>query len=156
MEPTALSDKIEDLLPHRPPLLLLDGLICSGSDYVEVFVDHNEPSLYSDSLGHVPSWVGIEYMAQCISVFGGLERRRQGLPPTIGFLLGTRRYTAYTQYFNQGTRVVVRAVQSYRSEENIVQFRCCIRCDGELLAEADIKAIQPERPDDILGLTKKK
>ncbi len=150
MKPTAQFNSIEELLPHEPPMILINGLTSYGSDFVEAFVDHSVPSLYTNESGRVPIWVGIEYMAQAMAAFGGLERREKGLNPQIGFLLGTRKYNAYTQYFEKDSRVLIKAVRTYHSEENIVQFRCTITCEDVLLAESNIKAIQPDNPKDVL------
>ncbi len=150
MKPTAHFNSINELLPHEPPMILINGLESYGSDFVEVSVDHAIPSLYTNGSGQVPIWVGIEYMAQAMSVFGGLERRQKGLTAQIGFLLGTRKYNAYTQYFEKNSRVLIKAVRTYHSEENIVQFHCTIMCNDVLLAESNIKAIQPDNPKDVL------
>lgn len=135
-------------------MMLLSGLSSWGDEYIEVFVDHDTPSLFEDSAGRVPSWLGIEYMAQAISAFGGIECKKNGLPVSIGFLLGTRKYQVFTEYFDPGVRLNVRAERTFHSEDNIVQFYCTITGNGKLLATSDIKAIQPENPQDILGSKK--
>lgn len=154
MAPTAPCKHIEELLPHRAPMMLLSSLLDWGDDFIEVSVDHSTPSLFSDENGNIPSWVGIEYMAQAISAFAGIESKKKGLPVSIGFLLGTRKYQVFTECFNAGEQLIVRAERTYRSEDNIVQFHCLITCNGERLATSDIKAIQPENPEDIVKVKK--
>lgn len=142
---------IHELLPHKGPMLLLDSLHTYDDDSITVLVHHKKPSIFSNKDGSTPVWVGIEYMAQAISAYAGLIRRQHNQTPKIGLLLGTRRYKAHTQRFDAGQTLNVKAECTYHGEDNLVQFHCEIRTnDGKLLADSDIKAIQPENINEIL------
>ncbi len=47
-------------------------------------------------------------MAQTISAYAGYKGKTQGLPPKIGFLLGTRKMQLPCAYFSLGTTVRIR------------------------------------------------
>lgn len=144
---------ISAYLPHRTPMILLDGVNDSGEGFVETFVTHSTRSLFADEDGNIPIWVGIEYMAQTVGVYAGMDSVRHGRPAQVGFLLGSRKYRTFATHFKPRQRIAVRAECTYRSEDNIVQFQCHITDGDNTLAAADIKAIQPESVEHIFQLT---
>lgn len=134
-------------------MLLLEGLLGYDDDFAKTFVSHNKPSIFANANGDIPCWVGVEYMAQTIAVFAGLELRRLGIPPKIGFLMGTRKYKPSVTHFQKGQMVEVLANRQYISDEDrIALFQCTITANGEILAQADIKAIQPDDPKELFNL----
>ncbi|MFL0809881.1 MAG: hypothetical protein K6L76_05650 [Agarilytica sp.] len=153
MNPNAPHIDVRDLVSHRPPMLLIDGLLDYGDDYAKTFINHYTPSIFANSNGDVPNWVGIEYMAQAIAVFAGLEHKKLGLDPKIGFLMGTRKYTPFVDVFKKGQYIEITATRQYLSDEDrIALFQCTISAAGQHLAEADIKAIQPDDPKTLFQL----
>ena len=80
---------IEALVPHKPPMLLLDRVLSYSTDYVSCEVEIRVDSPFVRD-GVVPAIVGLEYMAQCVAAFAGLSARHKGEAPRIGFLLGSR------------------------------------------------------------------
>jgi predicted hotdog family 3-hydroxylacyl-ACP dehydratase len=48
-------------------------------------------ALFQDADGRVPSWVAIEYMAQCAAAHGGLLACARGEAPRPGLFVGSRR-----------------------------------------------------------------
>ena len=99
---TSMSDKLDqmtDLPPsafvlHRNPMLLLDRIVSLNpeSAVCEWHVREDDEFLVP-GVG-VPSYMGIEYMAQCVAVHGGACERALGFPPPQGFLLVCARSTA--------------------------------------------------------------
>jgi predicted hotdog family 3-hydroxylacyl-ACP dehydratase len=58
---------IEEVLPHAEPMILLDELISFEDETATCSHTITESSLlYNQALQGVPSYVGIEYMAQSI------------------------------------------------------------------------------------------
>lgn len=135
---------------HREPMLLVDKVVGWGDGEVEVQVDPASSSHFADARGHVPSWVGLEYMAQAISAYAGLVAWEKGEQPRLGFLLGTRSYQSSVDSFAPEQRLRVVARQILRDESNLVMFDCQIFSGERLLASAQVKAIQPDNPEDIL------
>jgi predicted hotdog family 3-hydroxylacyl-ACP dehydratase len=90
-------------------------------------------------------------MAQTMCAFSGVEEVRAGLKPSIGLLLGTRRYQAQVEWFEIGTRLRVRAEQVLRDENDLVAFDCTIHVGDRLLARGDVKAY---RPKDVLAVVR--
>jgi predicted hotdog family 3-hydroxylacyl-ACP dehydratase len=151
MSQTPLFESVQDLLLHRPPMLLLKSVVRWSEGELEALVDPCDSHLFMDADGRVPSWVGIEYMAQAIGALAGIESRQAGLPVCLGFLLGTRRYHAESGHFDpaQELRVIVR--QLLRDETNLVLFKCEIYGGEQLLAHAEVKAIQPRDVEAVMA-----
>ncbi len=149
MAATELFNSVSELLPHRGDMILLDHITSWGEDYVEATVLHRGNHLFTDPDGNVPAWVGIEYMAQAIAALAGIRALREGRPIRIGFLLGTRKYESHIPYFKRGIPVTIRAERVLGGESDLVVFDCNIQSD-KILAEAQIKAMQPDNLEGIL------
>ena len=135
-----------ELLPHRPPMVLLDGFKePSGSGEVEAHVDVTAASpFYEAELGGVPACVALEYMAQTMALGIGILRNRAGMPPKMGFVLGSRKLEVSVPFFKPGERYAIRAENTYQ-DESFGSFDCTIRdAAGEVVAKAQVTAFQPE------------
>jgi predicted hotdog family 3-hydroxylacyl-ACP dehydratase len=140
---------IAQVLPHAGPMRLLDALHEHGPDHVVCGVVIGANSLFSDGVHGVPAWVGLEYMAQTVCAFSGVEEVRAGLAPTIGLLLGTRSYQCSSEWFALGSTLRIRADLLMRDENDLVAFACTISDENDVLARGDLKAY---RPKDVLAL----
>ena len=139
---------LADLLPHDSPMILIDELLSLTEKSVTVRVDMSKPSLFSEADGRVPSYVGIEYMAQALATLAGALRLKDNQSIKLGFLLGTRKYQCSQSYFEAEQDLTIKA-EEYLRDNELAVFNCEIFAP-ELIASAQIKAIQPENPDLIL------
>ena len=99
---------IEKLVPHADPMLLLDKLVESGDDYLVCELMVRSDGLF-DAKGRVPAWLGIEYMAQTVAAYSGLQAYQRGEPVKLGFLLGSRRFETNVADFACGDTLRVTA-----------------------------------------------
>lgn len=143
-------ESVQDLLLHRPPMLLLKAVSNWDEGQLEALVDPRDSQLFIDADGKIPSWVGIEYMAQAVGALAGIESLRAGNPVSMGFLLGTRRYHADVPHFEVDQELRVKIHQLLRDETNLVLFNCEIFAGEERLAHAELKAIQPKDIDVLM------
>jgi predicted hotdog family 3-hydroxylacyl-ACP dehydratase len=141
--------EMSEVLPHKGRMLLLDELIDVGPEHVVCAVSIGRDTMFCDGVNGVPSWVGLEYMAQTAASYSGVEEARVGVRPTIGLLLGSRRYKPEVPYFAIGSRLQVRAELILRDETDLVAFACRIVEGERVLAQADVKAY---RPKDVLAV----
>lgn len=146
----ALPIPIEELLLQRHEMLLLDYVYEFGPDHVEVGTTVTVPHPLVDDPRGLPAWVGIELMAQAVSVFSALELRTQGRPPRIGLLLGARTYEAHVPFFAIGACLRVRAVLALRDATGLGVFECTLGERGEQLACGQIKGYMPENIDHVV------
>jgi predicted hotdog family 3-hydroxylacyl-ACP dehydratase len=80
---------VAELVPHAAPMLLLDAVTCHEPGHARCLVALREDSPFVEG-GRVGAIVAIEYMAQAVAAYAGLQGRAAGQPPRIGLLLGTR------------------------------------------------------------------
>ncbi|MBB6093397.1 putative hotdog family 3-hydroxylacyl-ACP dehydratase [Povalibacter uvarum] len=141
--------RIEDVLPHEGRMLLLDELVEYGPDHVICALTVDADTQFCEVGRGVPAWVGLEYMAQTMCAYSGIDEARAGQKPSIGLLLGSRRYVAEVEWFPPGTRLSIRADLLLRDESDLVAFACTIHDGARVLARGDVKAI---RPKDVLAV----
>jgi predicted hotdog family 3-hydroxylacyl-ACP dehydratase len=143
---------IASLVPHSATMLLLDRVVAADNDTLQAEVIINEQTLFAEAQG-VGSWIGIEYMAQAVAAFAGLYAMRQAhadptsaahtKPVKIGFLLGSRRYTATQGTFPLGSCLQVHVERLLQADNGLGSFDCFIANDNERVATATLTVFQP-------------
>jgi predicted hotdog family 3-hydroxylacyl-ACP dehydratase len=132
-------------LPHRGGMRLLDEIVEYETEAVRTRVRIRAESPFCGNDG-VPAWVGLEYMAQTMAVFSGIELLQRGEQPRIAFLVGTRRYESIVPTFAIGATLDVTARVVLWEQTNLFAFDCAIFEGTRKLAWGEIKAF---RPDDV-------
>lgn len=132
---------VADLLPHSGQMVLLDEILRFAPNQVSAALTVRGDGLLFGTGDTVPAWAGIEYMAQAIGCYAGLQARQAGLPIRLGFLLGTRRYESNVPSFKTGSRLIIDA-ESILQDQQLSVFECRIR--GENIAvSATLNVYQP-------------
>ena len=132
---------VKELLPHDPPMVLLDRVMRYDESTLTAEVDISAESMLCGDDG-VPGWVGIEYMAQAVAAHAGYKGRLEDKNPRIGYLLGTRAYKCSVPVFPVGETLQVH-IESLFVEMGLGAFACHIDM-GETVATAKINVYQPE------------
>lgn len=109
-------------IPHEQPMVFVDHLI-EANDVFAIAELVIRPELMFCEAEGLPTWTSIELMAQTISVYAGHKGKMSGLPPKIGFLLGTRKMQLPVPYFALGESLRIKAEQGYL-HEGLGQFHC--------------------------------
>ena len=135
----ASSYRLEDLLPHRPPMVLLDEVLS---------VDEKERSLVASATIRPEwreNWSAIELMAQAAAALAGVFDRVSGSdrPARPGFLLGTRRIKFAVSEFEVGRRYLVTAKDVFSDAES-ASFECTVRDGDNVVASAVLNAYRPD------------
>jgi len=99
---------LETLIPHRPPMLLLGRILDITESTVIAEVNINTNSAFFSPNRGVPSWIGLEYMAQAAAVLGTSQIDEEHAKESIGYLVGTRKYTCSVTWFRAGNRLLVK------------------------------------------------
>lgn len=135
-----------ELLPHAGNMVLLSRVRSHDDATTVCEVEIDGLALFRDDEGNVPAWVGLELMAQCIGVHGGLVSSAEGEEgPRIGLLLGSRRVSFQTPEYHRGQTVVVSAKHTWGRTTGLVVFDCTIddAATGDRLAEARLNCFMP-------------
>lgn len=135
---------VATLVPHQGRAVLIDAVLADSENNVRAVAHITAEHPFFMVGRGVPSWVGIELMAQTIAAHAGLAGRRQGRAPRAGMLLGTRRYHAELSYFPEGARLEIEAERSYGGDGDLAACDCRIQCDGEILVKATIIIVETE------------
>ena len=139
---------VEELLPHSGPMVLIDDAIDAGDGWVLAGVRIGEDSLFYEPGAGMPAWIGIEYMAQTVAIYSGIQAKRAGEDVRVGLLLGTRKYQATTDYFRLGSYLKVYAHEEWNDGQMAI-FDCRIE-DEVCLASARLNVFQPRDLADYL------
>ncbi len=132
------SYRLEDVLPHRPPMVLLDEIVS---------VDEEERSIVTAATIRPEwseNWSAIELMAQAAAALAGVFDRISGHngPPRPGLLLGARRLSLGVPSFEVGRRYFVTARNVFSDDES-ASFECTVRDGDAVLASTTINAYRP-------------
>ena len=138
---TVTDIPIAELLPHSPPMVLLDRVVLYEDPRLVTGVTIRQGNPFCEN-GGVPGWIGIEYMAQSVAAHAGIQAHLRGDAPKIGFLLGTRKYECSVDRFPLQSNLEI-VVEPLFVEPELGAFSCRIEM-GRLVATATINVFQPE------------
>jgi predicted hotdog family 3-hydroxylacyl-ACP dehydratase len=143
---------VAEVLPQKPPMLLLESILWHTPNATACRVDLEASRPFSRAAdGAIPSWVALEYMAQCAAAHSGMREHSEGRPIRMGFLLGSRRVTFHARSFafDRELHVVARSTWS---DTELASFECQVNdpSSGALLAECELAAYSPHRLQDLL------
>lgn len=140
---------IVELVPHRPPMLLLDRVLSYDGERVVCETVLGPDSPFAEQ-GEVPAVVGIEYMAQTIAAGAGLSARDKGdQAGRTGFLLGCRNLSIAVDSFQIGDRLTIEARRTW-GENQIGSFACKVQRGSEVLVEGALTVYQGPLPEDMI------
>jgi predicted hotdog family 3-hydroxylacyl-ACP dehydratase len=150
MDATA-AFRVENYIPHRGAMRLIDRLLELDGDHAVAEVEVPFDGLFVRD-GQVPSWIGIEYMAQTVSAWAGSRQRGRGGEPQPGLLLGSRRYEVQCDGFPSGARLRVEARCEFIGSNGLGLFDCRIVMDGQDVATGRISVLDPPDGTDLRQL----
>ncbi len=128
---------LEQFMPHRPPMLLLDALVAHDDEVAVCEKTFTERDPFVEG-GEVSSFVALELFAQAAAAHFGYEGLARGGKATSGALLGARKIDLSVDHFVVGQKLIVR-VQRAMSMPPMAQFECTLTDDqGITLAAGTI------------------
>lgn len=103
------SWKVEDLIPHRPPMVLIDNIESVNLESSSLVASFTAKEQWRGN------WFAIEYMAQTAAALAGAFDKvsDDGARGRPGLLLGTRRLKLGIAGFVPGVHYFVKAVREY-------------------------------------------
>ena len=135
---------VADLVPHRPPMLVLDEVVASSHDSLTARVLLTETSPFVEE-GRAPALIAIEYMAQAIAAFAGAAQRAKQEAPKLGFLLSCREMVIDVDELSAGDELLV-SVRQVWSDDVLGSFDCLVTRRGARVAKADLNVYQGALP----------
>ncbi len=132
---------LRQLVPHAPPMLLLDELVEWAPGRARCAVRLRPDSPFMED-GRVRALVSLEYMAQAAAACAGMEARGGEGAARGGLLLGTRELSLAVAHFRAGDELMVEA-ERVSADEQVTSFRCQVHRGQELVARAVLSVFHP-------------
>ncbi|PLP99067.1 ApeP family dehydratase [Cupriavidus pauculus] len=137
---------VGELVPHAGAMRLIDELLEADATHGVARATVRPTQLFVDDAG-MPAWIGVEYMAQTIAAWAGMQAREAGRSPVPGFLLGTRRYVSDVPAFAAGSvltiRVQLEMAGEVAADGALSMFACTLTQDGREVARATVSVFVP-------------
>lgn len=139
---------VAELVPHAAPMVLLDEVVEVASDRLiaRAAVTAGRPFVEEQGL---PALVTLEYMAQAVAAFAGLQGRAAGEAVRLGFLLGCRDLRLTCDYVPLGAELTVVSQRTW-GDAQLGSFACTVRHGDTLVAEAVLNVAQPRDLAEVL------
>lgn len=137
---------VAELVPHSGKMSLLDTIVDYGDDWLQAEVCITRDSMFADLSSDkkgVPGWVGLEYLAQTVGAYAGLQERLAGGEPKLGFLVGSRKYLCSADYFLIGQTLSIKVHREMQVDNGLSVFQCDLQGDG-VEASASLNVFQPD------------
>ena len=127
---------IDQLMPHREPMVLLDRILSWSPGYIECVTRVREGARFVED-GVLLAPFTIEHMAQTVAVCLGYEAYRGGRGVRVGMIVSCREFRAEIESAAVGEELLVRANRE-RGNETLSHFQCEVRQKGETFANATL------------------
>jgi len=142
---------IERVLPHAAPMILIDRIVGWNDTALTAAVTVRADSMFLHPDKGIPAHVAIEWMAQSCGALTGIQALDAGDPVRIGFLLGTRQFSASVPWFPLGSTLLVTVRVNFRDQEMGV-LDCTVAEDEAIRAQAQLTVYQPKDLTKVLGV----
>ncbi|GAA5017255.1 3-hydroxylacyl-ACP dehydratase [Acinetobacter puyangensis] len=136
-----MSQAAIDFIPHQMPMVFIDELLAADEQHAVAKLTVRPELMFCEAEG-LPTWTAIELMAQTISMYAGVQGRLHGLPPKIGFLLGTRKMRLPMPYFPLRGEIYIRVTKNYM-HDNLAVFDCELT-SGSHTITATLSVYEPD------------
>lgn len=146
---------LEELIPHRDRVVLLDRILRHDADSTDALVSIAKQRWLKREDGSVASWLAVEFMAQCVAAHEGLLALDEGRLPPAGFLVGVTALRIETEGFapDAELRVTSRRLRGRPSlgalshQCQLFGFDAADEAAGRLLAQARLSVSVPREPE---------
>ena len=135
---------IEKLLPHRYGMLLVDRVLSWDESHAAVGAEPASGAWYAEPQG-MPSWIGIELIAQAIAAHVCIVAWSKGEAPKRGVLLGARAFRATQSHFPAGARLSIKATKTFSDETGMGSYEGTIQLGKSEVATARVMVFEPPR-----------
>jgi predicted hotdog family 3-hydroxylacyl-ACP dehydratase len=134
---------LEDLLPHRPPMLIIGGIVEVDAEHA-VTRNTVDPAWPMADREGVPSLIAVELAAQTAGICNGWVRIQTQGPASdqTGWLVAVKRAVFYAAHLPFGLELTVRADNTLAFDK-FREVSSRVHGDGRLLAEIVLQLYQP-------------
>ncbi|WP_221793294.1 hotdog family protein [Oceanobacter mangrovi] len=163
LQEQAAEYAVAELVPHSGTMSLLDDVISYGSDSLTAMVRVHPGAEFfactaTGSRG-IPGWLGIEYMAQAIAAWAGSQAKAAGGKASVGFLLGSRKFSSSCDFFPVGAELTIKVERLLQDANGLGSFECSLSFIDPLThkpqqQQARLNVFQPPNIDEFMESAK--
>ena len=151
MDTDYLKIDMEQLLPHKGDMVLIDRMVEEGDGYGTAQVKVDAASkFFEEEINGIRAFIGLEWMAQTIAAVAGIEALKNNRPVQVGFLLGSRKYAPSKNVFALDEEYIIRVEQIYREDNGLGSFQCTIHQGDVLIADSKLNVFAPDNVEKFL------
>ncbi len=133
---------VDDFIPQRAPMKMVDTLLSVGEKCAEVETVLTQANPLIDESGQLEPAAYLEIIAQAAAALNGFQLRNRTAKPE-GFLMGAKKMVIHKPA-RCGDRLITSVLKTHKFEDfGIIQGR--IERDGECLAEGEIKVFHKSK-----------
>ena len=123
---------IDQVMQHGSDVMLLDEVIEHGDEKTIARAELSKKKWLQRDDGTTPSWVAVEYMAQCIAVHEGLRSHIHDRDLHTGFLISVRSLEVHVKEFASDSRLQIHT-QPLRGRPGLgaLSHQCAIYLEEE-------------------------
>ena len=129
------------LLPHEAPMVFIDQGVEVAEEHA-VSITTMTPDHFTAVNGRVPAYIGMEMMAQTIALWAGFLDQQQQRAPSVGFLLGTRRYESDVAELPLHVPIYTRVERDLEADNGLSSFCCELSVSGAVICRARINVFK--------------
>lgn len=111
------GEELRAIIPHRGKMVLLSRVTAYNKKEYSLSAEYDigpDCLFYDPPLQGVPSWVGVECMAQGISALSGIISRDEGKEPRPGFILSISQLKLAVPLLRSGTVIQIQVQEDCR------------------------------------------
>jgi predicted hotdog family 3-hydroxylacyl-ACP dehydratase len=146
-DPITPFPPVAELIPQRPPMLLLDAVTAASEAAITcTALVRAESPLVREGRAHAAAV--LEYMAQTIAALAGLRARALGQPPALGLIAACRDLDLEVEHLHVGDRLEIDAARVWPPAAGggeLAEYRARVRRDGGPVASAVIHVVSARR-----------
>jgi predicted hotdog family 3-hydroxylacyl-ACP dehydratase len=134
---------IEDLIPHRNSMKLIDEIIELGDNHcITAATVSSRWPLYRD--GYVQAIILIELAAQSAGVnFGWHEMHKKEPSGKMGWLVGIKKARFLMDRIPVNSKIII-SVEDHKKENGYAEISGTVRLDSEIIGEIELQVFRPE------------
>ncbi len=144
---------VSELMPHSSPMVLIDKIVnYDDSGLISEISIVKDCRFYDAEIQGVPSWVGIEYMAQSIAALAGIQAKEKNEQIKLGFLLGSRRYNIHSPHLKTGNTYQIQVKHLYMDSSGLASFDCQIVNNEDKIVDARLNVFETDKAQQLIGI----
>ncbi|MDB4974898.1 MAG: thioester dehydrase [Myxococcaceae bacterium] len=140
---------IEQVLPHRAPMLWIDSVVAQQRDDVHCRLTVRPSHVFVVD-GQVDPVVSIEWMAQTVGALVGLWDRRRSEVPRPGYLIAVPEAEFMVESFQVGDVLDLHAHKTW-GDATLASFEAQVDRAGLLAARAQLSVYRRKLPHEASG-----